>query len=187
MHIWHCAITYEFSQNSQMPNVHECMTGHVMHIWHWIHNAIYAIYTMPIVRTMPFSSSHNAKCAHNAICASHTMPFMHTMPIVHTMPFMESTQCQLCAQCQICSTFGIVRVHIWHCVAAYLALCDVILYMHSMLVHGTLVHCNFALSPFLGYWIALYSTVYTYFYIFIKSKLNFYINALHIAMPMHNF
>ena len=84
---------------------------------------------MPIVRTMPFSSSHNAKCAHNAICASHTMPFMHTMPIVHTMPFMESTQCQLCAQCQICSTFGIVRVHIWHCVAAYLALCDVILYM----------------------------------------------------------
>ena len=88
--------------------------------------------TMPNMHTMPNVQSDNAKCADNAICASHTMPFMHTMPIVHTMPFMESTQCQLCAQCQICSTFGIVRVHIWHCVAAYLALCDVILYMHRM-------------------------------------------------------
>ena len=76
----------------------------------------------------------NANCAHNAIYASHTMPFIHTMPIMHTMPFSETTQCQLCAQCQICSTFGIVRVHIWHCVAAYLALCDVILYMHKVVV-----------------------------------------------------
>ena len=64
------------------------------------------------------------------------MPFMHTMPNMHTMPFSETTQCQLCAQCQICSTFGIVRVHIWHCVAAYLALCDVILYMHRLTSEG---------------------------------------------------
>merc|ERR1712020_576997 len=74
---------------------------------------------------------HNAICAHNANYASHTMPFLHTMPIVHTMPIMQATQCQLCAQCQLCSTFGIVRLHIWHCVGAQLALCDVILYMHS--------------------------------------------------------
>merc|ERR1739844_643528 len=93
---------------------------------------------------MPFSSLHNANYAANASYAIytmpnvHTMPFMHTMPIMHTMPFMQATQCQLCAQCQLCSTFGIVRVHIWHCVAAYLALCDVILYMHSMSQHPPL-------------------------------------------------
>ena len=88
---------------------------------------------MPNVRTMPIMQVHNAKCADNAICAIYTMPFMHTMPIVHTMPFMQATQCQLCAQCQLCSTFGIVRLHIWHCVGAQLALCDVILYMHKLI------------------------------------------------------
>ena len=36
MHIWHCAITYGFSQKSQMPNVQECIRDSVMHIWHWV-------------------------------------------------------------------------------------------------------------------------------------------------------
>ena len=127
--------TMPFMQSTQCQLCRQCHlckphNANCAHNAFYADNAIYAIYTMPIVRTMPFPLSHNAKCAHNAICACHTMPFMHTMPIVHTMPFMRATQCQLCAQCQLCSTFGIVRLHIWHCVGAQLALCDVILYMH---------------------------------------------------------
>ena len=86
---------------------------------------------MPFMHTMLFGQPDTvdnatyAKCAHNAICE-------------------QNIQRQLCTQCyiyvqsnakykhnaNICSIFGIKCMHIWHWMAAYLALSDSKLYRH---------------------------------------------------------
>ena len=91
--------------------------------------------TIPNMHTMPIMQSDNAKYACNANCVSQTMPIMQTMPIVLLDNVNRATR-----QCHNrqwtmpnMHTMQIVQ-HIWHWIAAYLALTDSKLSWHREFV-----------------------------------------------------